>query len=211
MHILNLIGLIMGYLGSISLSLGIIKSKQEVIDEETPFWGPNPFKMRSTLRSRLLGFTGVALLVAGFATTTVATALETVFNIDDVPLAISLIALLIVTAYAILLFALKAKHRAHVAAKSRYYFNEIIKEARNLKSEYEKNPVIATEDHTLEDLKKQYVGQLSKDLNYLKPDDKKIIEKLISNIDKAQQLSDLVAALNGFLADYDTGNQSRLS
>lgn len=208
MHILNLIGLIMGYLGSISLSLGIIKSKQEVIDEETPFWGPNPFKMRSTLRSRLLGFSGVALLVAGFATTSVTTALDTVFDIDDLPLAVSTIALLTATAYAILWFALKAKHRAHIDAKSRYYFNEIIKEARKLKDEYEKKSVIITEDDSLADLKKQYVGGLSKDLNYLKPDDKKIIEKLISSIDKAQQLPDMVAALSDFLAEYDSGNHT---
>lgn len=206
MHILNLIGLVMGYLGSISLSLGIIKSKQEVIDEETPFWGPNPFKMRSTLRSRLLGFTGVALLVAGFATTTVATALDTVFNIEDVPLAISLIALLIVTAYAILLFALKAKHRAHIDAKSRYYFQELIKEVRELKNKYEKQPVISTQGGNLDNLKKQQMQQFSKSLSNLKPDDKKALEKLISNIDKAGEYAELTSALNNFLAEQDPDN-----
>lgn len=207
MHILNLIGLIMGYLGSISLSLGIIKSKQEVIDEETPFWGPNPFKMRSTLRSRLLGFSGVALLVAGFATTSVTTALDTVFNIDDLPLAVSTITLLTATAYAILWFALKAKHRAHIDAKSRYYFQELIKEVRELKNKYEKQPIISTQDGTLDDLKKQQMQQFSKSLSNLKPDDKKALEKLISNIDKAGEYAEFTAALDDFLAGQDPKNQ----
>lgn len=207
MNILNLIGLVMGYLGSIMLSMGLFKSKQELIDEEKPFWGPNPFKMRSTMRSHWLGVAGVAFLVAGFATTTVAIAFSTVLRIDNVNLAMSVIALLIVTAYSIILLALKAKKRAHLDAKSRYYFNELIKEVRELKNKYEKEPVITTQDGTLDDLKKQHSQQFSKNLNDLKPDDKKAIEKLISSIDKAEQFADITTALEEFLIEQDPENQ----
>lgn len=103
MHLLNLVGLVMGYLGSIMLSVGILRSKQEVIDEEKPFWGPNPFKMRSTLNSRLLGFAGLAALVAGFAITTVANAFINILDVDNVWQALIIIAFLVAIAYSIIL------------------------------------------------------------------------------------------------------------
>lgn len=206
MHILNLVGLVLGYLGSILLSAGLIKSKEEVIDEEKPFWGPNPFRIRSTLRSRQLGFMGVALLVAGFATSTVAAAFENVLDVDNVGLALAVIVVLIAFAYGVVLLALRAKKRAHVNARSRYYFNELIREVRNLRHQYQKEPFAATKDRSFDELKKHCTQTLAKYAPSLDQEGKKHVGKLIGSIDKAERLDDIISALSDFLAEHDPDN-----
>jgi hypothetical protein len=206
MYVLNLIGLVLGYLGSILLSAGLIKSKEEVIDEEKPFWGPNPFRIRSTLRSRQLGFMGVALLVAGFAISTVAAAFENVLHIDSVGFALAVIVALIAFAYGVVLLALRAKKRAHISARNRYYFNELIHEVRELRNQYQKEPFAATADHSFDELKKQHTQMFTKYTPDLDQEGKKQIGKLIGNIDKAETFDDLLNTFDEFLAEHDREN-----
>lgn len=200
MYALNLIGLILGYLGSISLSVGIIKSKQEVVDEERPFLGPNPFKMRSTLRSRLLGFAGVAMLVAGFATSTVATAFNTVFHINHLPLALGVIFILVGSAYLVIALALDTKKRAHLNAKSRYYMEEFTNEVRKLKDDLKNHPLESMTERTFSKLKKQTLQQFSHYGADLTSEARKQTGKLMSALDKAKNTRDIVRALDDFLA-----------
>lgn len=69
MELINFIGLVLGFIGSVLLSAGLLKSREAAIDEETPFWGKNPFKIRDVVASRNLALWGFSLFVAGFATT----------------------------------------------------------------------------------------------------------------------------------------------
>lgn len=65
------------------MSAGLLKSREAAIDEETPFWGKNPFKIRDVLASRNIALWGFSLLIAGFATTTMVE-LANIFQIETV-------------------------------------------------------------------------------------------------------------------------------
>lgn len=201
MYILNFIGLVLGYLGSIMLSVGILKSRQEVIDEEKPFWGPNPFRIRSTLGSRILGFSGMIALVAGFATTTVANAFIYLIRIRDVWLAILVIMALLLFAYAIIFGALYAKKRAHINAKNKYYYHELLDTIRALYEEPSEEDVPGKAKRDLEDIRKHYLDTLSRYSSDIGYENRQQLGRLLTNITDAKDAAAIKAFLEIFLQE----------
>lgn len=197
MELLELVGLVLGYLGSIMLGTGILRSKQEVIDEERPFHGPNPFKMRSILNSRLLGFAGMSSLITGFAITTVVYAFTNILESDDVWLALVITALLLAIAYSIIVTSLKAKLRAHINAKNRYYFNKLIDEARILNDE----PIQKdSESYDFTSVKNRYLSHLSHFNDDLSFEDKQSLGRLIDALQSAEDIAEVKAILDAFVS-----------
>lgn len=213
MYILNFVGLVLGYAGSIMLSVGILKSRQEVIDEEKPFWGPNPFRIRSTLSSRTLGFAGMVSLVAGFAVTTVANAFLYLLKINDPLLALLVIVALLIFAYAIIFGALYAKKQAHITAKHRYYYHELVDTIRQLYDE-EDDPVPGVPKRQFDEVKKHYLDTLSRYSGDVGLEDRQTLGRLLTNITDAKDLAAIKAFLETFIeedeAKVNPTSQSRI-
>lgn len=64
---LNLIGLLAGFVGTVLLSAGLVKSEEQALDESKPYWGSNPFLEKAALASRKLALAGLSSIVASFA------------------------------------------------------------------------------------------------------------------------------------------------
>ncbi len=126
MDIINFIGLILGFIGSVLLSAGLLKSKEAAIDEETPFWGRNPFKIQDVLASRNLSLWGFSLFVAGFATTAMVELanivnIKSVFSVAAASLALTFFGWLVIA------LTMQKKSSEHVRHKNAH-FRKALKE-----------------------------------------------------------------------------------
>lgn len=66
-EVLKLFGLGLGFVGSVLLSIGLVKSRQQIDDETGSYWGQNPFLRENILGERKLVIIGFIALLAGFA------------------------------------------------------------------------------------------------------------------------------------------------
>ncbi len=64
----DIVAATMGFIGSIIFSAGLIKSKQQILDENTSYWNENPFTLKAELRSQPYYVIGIGFIIAGFAT-----------------------------------------------------------------------------------------------------------------------------------------------
>jgi len=125
-NIINFVGLILGFVGSVLLSVGLLKSKEAAVDEETPFWSKNPFKIRDVLTSRNFALWGLSLFVAGSATTTMVefasiANIQTVFGVAMGSLALTFFGWLVIA------LIMQRKSSAHISHKNTH-FRKVLKE-----------------------------------------------------------------------------------
>lgn len=66
MKILNLIGLILNFLGSIIFGLGMIRSKDRIEKESGSYYNGNPYAKKFFYADRKIGLWGIILLAIGF-------------------------------------------------------------------------------------------------------------------------------------------------
>lgn len=64
---LQAIGLFLDLVGALLFAIPILKSRKEIEEESSTYWGYNPPLKKSMLRDRLLGIVGLFLLLLGFA------------------------------------------------------------------------------------------------------------------------------------------------
>lgn len=57
----------MGFIGSIIFSAGLIKNKQQILDENSTYFNGNPFTLKAELRSQPYYVIGIGLIIMGFA------------------------------------------------------------------------------------------------------------------------------------------------
>ncbi|HEY1064287.1 MAG TPA: hypothetical protein VGE30_03245 [Candidatus Saccharimonadales bacterium] len=58
----------LGFFGSIIFSAGLIKSKKQILDENSTYFDANPYTTRNELKSQPYYMAGIATLITGFAT-----------------------------------------------------------------------------------------------------------------------------------------------
>ncbi|MGB4956993.1 MAG: hypothetical protein WBO49_00925 [Candidatus Saccharimonas sp.] len=63
----DIIAATMGFVGSIIFSAGLIKSKQQILDENTSYFDENPFTLKAELRSQPYYVVGIGFIITGFA------------------------------------------------------------------------------------------------------------------------------------------------
>jgi hypothetical protein len=63
----NLIGALFGFIGSVIFSAGLVKSVEQVQDENSTYYDGNPYTMEYALRSRKSLIAGFLLLISGFS------------------------------------------------------------------------------------------------------------------------------------------------
>lgn len=112
----SFIGLMLGFLGSIFLSIGLLKSKEAIRDEETTYWGYNPFKINSMISDRVAALIGFALIIAGFSTSASAALVQVIpmnisYNLIVTSLALTFIGWLVI------LLVLQRRSATHTKAK----------------------------------------------------------------------------------------------
>lgn len=57
----------MGFIGSVIFSAGLIKNKQQILDENSTYLDNNPFTLKAELRSQPYFIVGIGLIIIGFA------------------------------------------------------------------------------------------------------------------------------------------------
>ena len=57
----------LGFIGSIIFSAGLIKSRQQILDENETYFNGNPFTTKAELRSQPYYIVGIGFIIAGFA------------------------------------------------------------------------------------------------------------------------------------------------
>ena len=67
MELLKIISVAFGFIGSVLLSAGLIKSHKQIDDETATYWGGNPFTKENLLSEQRLIFTGFIFIIAGFS------------------------------------------------------------------------------------------------------------------------------------------------
>lgn len=63
----NIIGTTLGFLGSIIFSAGLIKSKEQIHDENRSYYGSNPYTEKAELTSQPYYIAAFVMLISGFA------------------------------------------------------------------------------------------------------------------------------------------------
>jgi hypothetical protein len=66
MNHLNLIGLVLNFVGSLILGFGMIRSKDRIEKESGSYWDENPHTKRFFYTDRKIGMFGIGLLSLGF-------------------------------------------------------------------------------------------------------------------------------------------------
>lgn len=89
----DIIAASMGFMGSITFSAGLIKSRRQILDENASYWEANPFTLKAELESQPYYMIGIGVLIAGFATS-IAGKIASLFVENQVLISV-LIALLI--------------------------------------------------------------------------------------------------------------------
>jgi len=64
---LQVIGLVLNFIGAILFAFPVIKSKKAIEDESSTYWGHNPPLRKAMQKETILGIIGLALLLIGFA------------------------------------------------------------------------------------------------------------------------------------------------
>lgn len=64
---LSIIAKVLNFIGAISLSAGLLRSKEQIKDEEATYWDSNPYKTKGALRTQPFYRNGLRLMVAGFS------------------------------------------------------------------------------------------------------------------------------------------------
>lgn len=203
MGIINLIGLALGFVGSVLLSAGLLKSKEAAVDEETPFWGENPFKVRDVLVSRNLALWGFLLFVAGFATTAMVefasmANIKTVFGVAAGSLALTFLGWLVI------LLLMQRKSSSHIEYKNAHFRKALLSrlelQIKNL------NKIMASPNPGNYDFNSVKYGNLEI-LIGLKPDvDKVTSEKLqtcLHNINNSTEFQGIKAAMENCSAEIE--------
>lgn len=67
MNLLNLIGDFSAFIGTILLSAGLLRSEEQIKDEETTYYDGNPFKIKSSIKSQPYYRAGFRFLIIGFS------------------------------------------------------------------------------------------------------------------------------------------------
>jgi NADH:ubiquinone oxidoreductase subunit 3 (subunit A) len=65
----DIIGVTLGFVGSVIFSAGLIKSKEQIRDENQSYWGGNPFTTSAALSSQPYYIVAFILIITGFAVT----------------------------------------------------------------------------------------------------------------------------------------------
>ncbi|MEK7561744.1 MAG: hypothetical protein AAB541_02680 [Patescibacteria group bacterium] len=125
MDVINFVGIVLGFVGSVLLSAGLLMSREAAIDKETPFWGENPFKIKDVLASRNLALWGFSLLIAGFATTAIVgfariASIQTIFGVAAASLGLTFLGWLL------MLLTLQAKTTSHLLHKSSHFRKALV-------------------------------------------------------------------------------------
>ncbi len=208
MDIINFIGLILGFIGSILLSVGLLKSREAAIDEETPFWGKNPFKMQDILASRNLAMWGFSLFVAGIATTTMVELakianIQTVFGVAMGSLALTFFGWLVI------LLVMQQKSSAHIRHKNAH-FRKALKERLILQIKGLKD-ILSSPNPKSYDFNSVKYGNLEILIGFIRSIDSETQTKLESCLEKiksSKEFEDIKLALENCLAELTSSKES---
>ncbi|HSX42721.1 MAG TPA: hypothetical protein VLF59_01410 [Candidatus Saccharimonadales bacterium] len=204
MDIINFVGLVLGFIGSVLLSAGLLKSKEAAIDEETPFWGENPFKMRGVLTSRSLALWGFALFVAGFATTAMVGLagiihLKSMFGVIAGSLALTFFGWLLV---ALIMQQKALAHKSHKNA----HFKKAVVERLNMQIKSLKD-ILASPNPKNYDFSSVKYGNLELLVKHIPDIDREARKKLevcLEKIKGATEFADIKEAMENCLAELGT-------
>ena len=204
MDIINFVGLVLGFIGSVLLSAGLLKSKEAAIDEETPFWGENPFKVRDVLTSRSLALWGFALFVAGFATTAMVGLagiihLKSVFGVITGSLALTFFGWLVIV------LIMQQKALAHKSHKNAHFKKALVgrlnMEIKSLKD------ILASPNPKNYDFNSVKYGDLVLLVRHVPDIDRearKKIETCLERIKSATEFAEIKEAMESCLAELAT-------
>lgn len=147
----DIVAATMGFMGSIIFSAGLIKGKQQILDENTSYFDKNPFTLKAELKSQPFYIIGIAFLIAGFATSIAGSISEIV---NDYRLLISILVAISITMlgyFAMAIFYItknKVHHNNYVAHRKKIFYSSLRSYSGNMygldgkdneKEQFEKN------------------------------------------------------------------------
>ena len=65
----DIVGIVFGFIGSVIFSAGLLKPKEQILDENKTYWNANPYTTKAELSSQKYYVIAFILIIIGFATT----------------------------------------------------------------------------------------------------------------------------------------------
>ncbi|HEY3329262.1 MAG TPA: hypothetical protein VGK19_04520 [Capsulimonadaceae bacterium] len=118
LNALNLFGLILNFTGTVLLSAGLLRSNEQIRDEESSYWDGNPYTTKNAPRAQPYYNAGFRLLVAGFAINIAVEAYPLIPASGDVQVSFAAVALAMLGFLIVQSFQVTAR-AAHLTDKER--------------------------------------------------------------------------------------------
>lgn len=172
----------MGFIGSIIFSAGLIKSKQQILDENTSYWNKNPFTLKAELRSQPYYIVGIGLLIAGFS---ISIAGDVAGMFQQHQLLISLLIAFSITLlgfFGMSIFYIvqsKAHHKSYVEQRKKVFYSSL----RTYSSTMHGMDGKENEKELFESAKKTYQSDLLKKAESIPEPDNEVEMNIIGEID----------------------------
>lgn len=194
----NIIAASMGFIGTIIFSAGLIKSKQQILDENASYWYANPFTLKAELRSQPYYVIGIGFIITGFATSIAGNVTELLEHYQ------LLISLLIVFSISMLGFfgmsvfyivQSKNHQRNYVDHRKKVFYNSL----RTYSSAMHGIDGKENEKELFESDKKVYQADLLKKAELIPEPDNETEMKIVSDIDATSAAYQFYAVTKNYI------------
>lgn len=188
----------MGFIGTIIFSAGLIKSKQQILDENASYWYANPFTLKAELRSQPYYVIGIGFIITGFATSIAGNVTELLEHYQ------LLISLLIVFSISMLGFfgmsvfyivQSKNHQRNYVDHRKKVFYNSL----RTYSSAMHGIDGKENEKELFESDKKVYQADLLKKAELIPEPDNETEMKIVSDIDATSAAYQFYAVTKNYI------------
>jgi len=197
-QVLSLVGLLASFVGSVLLSVGLIKTEQEVRDEEQPYWGVNPFRLKGALSSRKSSVAGFALVISGFATELV-TGLFSVFDYQSLLGAVGFSIALSFGGWLLTIWFVGSRLSKHVKSKQDHHQDSLTQVVKSLIKNYDAKLVPNEPSYNFQQVKFDHIHQLVDYLPRIGHDVYKVLSEAIGEMRGAEGMK----AMRDSLAELD--------
>lgn len=200
MNWLELAGYLFAFFGTVFLGAGLLKSEEQIKDEEATYWNGNPYKLNGVLKSQPYYRSGFRFLIAAFSIN-ISFSLGKIYNFNQLLLVSLLISATVSSlGFIILQWFEKKQEVAHRAYKTQLIDNTFFVRLKHIYTEV-KGQLAAGTAGTIDyaTYKNNIVSELSNSKNFVQDIYVAGLNQLVNDLESATDFSPFYVYLEDYL------------